>query len=229
MPAASLADPARAALRRRAVPRPGAPQVRDAPTADVATAIRVGGLADIKAGRIQTILRTLTEEQHGVDAPAEAQPSLEHLRDMDDEAIKDSLTRFKGVGPKTVSCVLMFALNRQDFPVDTHVWQLARTLGWVPKSATREQTYEHLNRVVPNELKHDLHVLMVEHGKRDGHGAAGIRGAIAKAAAGGDSKSVVVKSEQGSPPAAVKIEVDAPPLGEAPASPGVKVKQERFD
>merc|ERR1712087_812027 len=55
--------------------------------------------------------------------------------------------------------------QRADFPVDTHVWKIAIALGWVPKTATRDQTYEHLNRRVPNEIKHELHVLLVEYGK----------------------------------------------------------------
>ena len=38
-------------------------------------------------------------------------------------------------------------------------------LGWVPKAATRETTYDHLNHHVPAELKYDLHCLLVEHGK----------------------------------------------------------------
>lgn len=42
-------------------------------------------------------------------------------RALDDEAIKAELTRFKGVGPKTVACVLMFCLERPEFPVDVHV------------------------------------------------------------------------------------------------------------
>jgi endonuclease III-like uncharacterized protein len=33
------------------------------------------------------------------------------------EAAKKELSRFKGVGPKTVSCVLMFCLQRAEFPV----------------------------------------------------------------------------------------------------------------
>ena len=42
-------------------------------------------------------------------------------RALDDEAIKAELTRFKGVGPKTAACVLMFCLQRPEFPVDVHV------------------------------------------------------------------------------------------------------------
>ena len=48
---------------------------------------------------------------------------------------------------------------------DTHVWKIAVGLGWVPKGATRDTAYEHLNRRVPDACKFDLHVLLVEHGK----------------------------------------------------------------
>jgi hypothetical protein len=47
-------------------------------------------------------------------------------RELDDEAIKAELTRFKGVGAKTVACVLMFCLERPEFPVDVHVRAAAR-------------------------------------------------------------------------------------------------------
>src|SRR5438128_6254477 len=42
---------------------PGWEEVRDAPTFQVAEAIRSGGLANIKAFRIQDVLLTLTEQQ----------------------------------------------------------------------------------------------------------------------------------------------------------------------
>lgn len=42
-------------------------------------------------------------------------------RELGDAEIKEELSRFKGVGPKTVACVLMFCLRRKEFPVDTHV------------------------------------------------------------------------------------------------------------
>ena len=123
----------------------------------VAATIKSAGLSAIKSARIQSILRAL-HEQHGAC-------TLEHLRGMSDEAAKRTLSAFKGCGPKTTSCVLMFAMGRQEFPVDTHVWKLALALGWVPPKSDRESTYEHLNARVPGPLKHALHVLLVQHGK----------------------------------------------------------------
>jgi len=131
--------------------------VRTGDPAAVAQSIKVGGLSEIKTKRIQNILQSVWQERKAC--------SLEHLRNMSDSEIKEYLSGFKGVGPKTISCVLMFCLERPEFPVDVHVWKIAISLGWVPPSASREQTYEHLNRRVPDDVKYDLHVLLVEHGK----------------------------------------------------------------
>lgn len=134
-------------------------RVRTAAAGDIADAIRAGGLADRKAAVIQTVLNAVHAETGGT--------SLEHVRSWTSEAVKDYLCAFNGIGPKTSSCVLAFALARPDFPVDTHVHRLATgVLGWAPKAADREGVYTHLNARVPDDIKIRLHVLMVEHGKR---------------------------------------------------------------
>lgn len=132
--------------------------VRLAPAADIEAAIKSCGLAEIKTRRIHDILNTLHAER--------GECSLEYIRVMTEAAVKDELRRFNGVGPKTIACVLMFTLNRPEFPVDTHVWRISKNQGWVPASATRETTYAHMNTRVPDKLKYDLHCLLVEHGKR---------------------------------------------------------------
>jgi hypothetical protein len=88
------------------------------------------------------------------------------LRALPTEQAQAELLAFNGVGPKTVACVLMFCMARAEFPVDTHVWHIAKKLGWCAPSASREACYEHLNKRVPDECKFALHVLLVEHGKR---------------------------------------------------------------
>ncbi|KAL6013659.1 hypothetical protein ACLOJK_004157 [Asimina triloba] len=59
----------------------------------------------------------------------------------------------------------MFHLQFDDFPVDTHVYRIAKAIGWVPWEADREKAYLHLNKRIPNELKFDLNCLLVTHGK----------------------------------------------------------------
>lgn len=77
--------------------------------------------------------------------------------------------------------------------MDTHVWEIGKALGWVPPSAGRDDAYDHLNLKVPNHLKYDLHVLLVEHGKRCPACAKGGRvvggGAAASSPDGGASSS----------------------------------------
>jgi len=127
-------------------------------------AIRCGGLAEIKTGRVMVILRQLVEEGR-VDGSGA--PSLDYLWALPTSKAKKEIVRFNGVGPKTAACVLMFAMRRPEFPVDTHVWKIALKMGWTPASATRETAYEHLMRRVPEHLMFDLHCLLVEHGKRE--------------------------------------------------------------
>ncbi|KAG5178261.1 DNA glycosylase [Tribonema minus] len=133
----------------------------DAPLED---SIRCGGLAAIKIARIKTILRWILENR--AEHCPRGEPSLEYLRALPTPDVKQELSHFKGVGPKTIACVLMFTLRRAEFPVDTHVWRITKEqLKWAPPSASREAAYAHLNATIPDHLKHDLHVLLVLHGK----------------------------------------------------------------
>lgn len=124
----------------------------------VEDAIRCGGLAEIKTARILNILKALEQERGKL--------CLEYVRHMSVDEVKLELSRFKGVGPKTIACVLMFHLQQNEFPVDTHVFRITKMLGWVPEKADREKAYLHLNHRIPNHLKYDLHCLLVTHGKR---------------------------------------------------------------
>lgn len=120
-------------------------------------AIHVGGLAEIKANRIHEMLTTLQQER--------GSPSLEYLWELSNDKIKVELGRFKGLGPKTISCVLLFTLGRAEFPVDTHVHRISKQQKWISPSLNAEKTYLYLNQVVPDELKLDLHCLLIAHGK----------------------------------------------------------------
>lgn len=135
--------------------------------ARVAEAIRVGGLGNVKAARICKLLGEVHASSGAYD--------LEHLRALGDDEIKTILVQFSGVGPKTASCVLLFALHRDDFAVDTHVLRICKQVGWIPTRASREQAYLHLDRRVPAALKYSLHVLLVHHGKCCPECAAGGR------------------------------------------------------
>ncbi|VDB88199.1 unnamed protein product [Peniophora sp. CBMAI 1063] len=137
--------------------RHGFKAIAEAPREAVVDAIRMGGLANRKAGIIQGMLRAVYAK-HGVY-------SLQHLSKLPDTEAMAELCGYDGVGPKTASCVLLFALGRDSFAVDTHVYRLSKVLRWVPQSADRVRTQLHLDVRIPGHLKYGLHVLMVAHGK----------------------------------------------------------------
>ena len=125
--------------------------------ADIAAAIRSGGLAAQKAARIRDILRELLDER--------GELSLDFLADMPPAEALRYLAGFRGVGPKTAACVLLFDLGRDVLPVDTHVFRIAGRLGWLPEKATPESAHETLGALVPPDIMHRLHVNMVRHGR----------------------------------------------------------------
>lgn len=120
-------------------------------------AIRCGGLAPTKSSCIKNMLSCLLEKRGKL--------CLEYLRDLSIDEIKTELSQFKGIGPKTVACVLMFNLQQDDFPVDTHIFQISKAIGWVPLVSDTKRAYLHLNTRIPNELKFDLNCLLFTHGK----------------------------------------------------------------
>jgi endonuclease-3 len=133
-------------------------QVADAPEPDIAGAIRSGGLAVQKAPRIKRILAEIEAREGSLDLSA--------LEDMSDQEATEYLCSLPGVGPKTAACVLVFSMGRAAFPIDTHVNRVARRLGWLPESTTAEKAHQILAPRVPPEIRYELHMALVGHGRR---------------------------------------------------------------
>jgi endonuclease-3 len=131
--------------------------VIDAADADVADAIRVGGLADVKAPRIRHVLREVREQVGSFDLSFLAALPLDDARAW--------LTALNGVGPKTASCVLLFSLDRPAMPVDTHVHRVSLRLGLIPERTSAERAHALLEAIVPDGEAYAAHMLMIRHGR----------------------------------------------------------------
>jgi endonuclease-3 len=145
-------------------------EVRDAPTYLVAEAIRSGGLANIKATRIQDALHTLTEErlkQGGTKSLADY--LYDELSKRTSEEGWQYLRSIPGVGPKTAACVLMFNLDRAVMPIDTHVYRTSRRLGLIGPKVTVEQAHTIFAKITPPEWVYPLHVNLIRHGRQICH------------------------------------------------------------
>jgi endonuclease-3 len=148
-------DRAYTTLRRRF---PSWEEAHRASLRDLMTAIRSGGLAHIKAVRIKALLEEIWGQQGHFD--------LSFLRDLSDEEVEAYLGRFKGIGSKTIACVLLFGLGRAAFPVDTHVFRVSRRLGLLNGQPTPERAQEYLEPRIPPDDRHAFHLHLVEHGRR---------------------------------------------------------------
>lgn len=131
--------------------------VRAAPMAEVADAIRGGGLAMIKALRIQRVLDQIYA--------ARGELSLDFLADLSLDDGRAFLRTLDGVGPKSAACVLLFSLDQPAIPVDTHVHRVAGRLGLIPPRTTADAAHEQLERMVPPADVYRFHVGLIQHGR----------------------------------------------------------------
>ena len=133
-------------------------EVLEAPTSELADAIKSGGLANIKAPRIQEVLRLILQERGSFD--------LGFLYDMPLDEARAWLSGFKGVGPKTAACVLMFACGRPVLPVDTHVYRVSRRLGLIDPRTTPEKAHQALENMLAPEQRYPFHIHMITYGRQ---------------------------------------------------------------
>ena len=132
-----------------------------APVEYIAQAIKSGGLSQVKAARIKQILLEIERAQGCI--------SLDFLRVLDMSEAKAYLMHLPGVGPKTASCVLLFALNKPALPVDTHVFRVAKRLGLIDSGVSVEESHSLLQEKVPPSKVYQFHLHLIEHGRRVCH------------------------------------------------------------
>ena len=134
--------------------------MRDAPTADVEATIVGVNWPEVKAPRLQALLRRITEERGTL--------SLDFLGDMTTEDAAAWLERMDGVGPKTTACVLLFTLRKPILPVDTHVHRLSIRLGLIGSRVSADNAHKLLQALLPNDAQtiHDYHKGLLRHGQR---------------------------------------------------------------
>jgi endonuclease-3 len=124
----------------------------------IAGAIRAGGLANQKAAVIKNLLKQIKERRGSLD--------LSFLRDASPEEAARYLSQFRGIGPKTVACTLLFACDRETFPLDTHIFRVLRRVGLIPPKCSDDFAHRVMNRVVPRGKFYSLHVNLIRHGRK---------------------------------------------------------------
>lgn len=126
-------------------------------TGQLAELIRPSGYYNIKADRLRGLCRHLDREG-----------GLEALGAMPLEQARAGLLAVKGVGPETADDILLYALDRPVFVIDTYTRRLLQRHAL----ATGQETYEVLRRGFELALPADVtlfkqyHALIVQHAKQ---------------------------------------------------------------
>ena len=118
--------------------------------------IKVAGLGKQKSKAIYEILKSLKKNHKKV--------SLNHIKNNSDEEILEELTSYNGVGVKTASCVLLFSLDRNICPVDTHVHRTLNRIGIV-KTNNPEKTFYNILDKIPDKIAHSFHTNLIRLGR----------------------------------------------------------------
>jgi len=117
--------------------------------------IRIGGLAKQKSIAIKNLINQLS-----INNDLE----LNLINKLNTEEAIDYLTKFNGVGVKTASCVLLFSLDRNVCPVDTHVHRTLNRIG-IFNEKTPDKTFFTLNKILPDGLAHSFHTNLIRLGR----------------------------------------------------------------
>ena len=109
--------------------------------------VKTIGLLNTKASNILKTCKLLIE-RHGGQVPA----------------TRAELEALPGVGRKTANVVLNTAFGHPTIAVDTHIFRVANRTGLAPGKTVRA-VEDKLNRVVPEEFRHDAHHWLILHGR----------------------------------------------------------------
>ena len=125
---------------------------------EIAETIRLGGLANQKAKVIKDLLGQIKQIKGTL--------SLKFIEKMTDEKARDYLLQFRGIGPKTVACTLLFACHKEVFPLDTHIFRILKRMGILPEKITDGKAHKLLDELVPHGKFYSLHINLIRLGKK---------------------------------------------------------------
>ena len=133
-------------------------KVLAADESEIAETIKLGGLANQKSKVIKDLLSQIKEQHGSLD--------LNFLQDLPNGEAAEYLQQFRGIGPKTVACTLLFACHKDIFPLDTHIFRVLRRVGIVPNKCSDARAHEILDKIVPAGKFYSLHVNLIRLGRK---------------------------------------------------------------
>jgi endonuclease-3 related protein len=128
------------------------------PTEDLARLIKPAGYYNLKARRLKNLIEFVTEAYSG---------DLETMGQAETGQLRKELLAVNGVGPETADSILLYALQKPVFVVDTYTYRVMSRHGLVGEEVSYDELQELFTQHLPLEVKlfNEYHALLVRVGK----------------------------------------------------------------
>ena len=133
--------------------------LRDVAEPDLADRIRPAGYYNLKARRLKNFVVWLWDHYGG---------DLDRLETVSLVELREEMLGINGIGFETADAILLYALGKPSFVVDTYTGRVARRHGLIDEESDYEQLKALFERNLPEDvaLFNEYHALLVEVGKR---------------------------------------------------------------
>lgn len=127
-------------------------------TGTLAQIIRPAGYYNIKAKRLKNFIEWLFESYHG---------DIDRLTSAETDVLRAELLSVKGIGRETADSILLYALGKTVFVVDTYTCRILVRHGLIEPGADYEQVREFFEYNLPGDVQlfNEFHALIVRVGK----------------------------------------------------------------
>lgn len=121
-------------------------------------AVRPAGYFRQKAVRLKAVVAWLMERFEG---------SMDRAARADAAALREELLAIKGIGPETADSILLYALGKPFFVIDTYTWRVLSRHRLVGEETSYEEMQELMQSKLPRDVKlyNEYHALLVAVGK----------------------------------------------------------------
>jgi len=140
----------------------GACKLANAAPAELEALIRPAGYYRQKAARLGRLARWLNGRGESDEAAIEA------LRTLSSDRLRQELLAIKGIGPETADSILLYALEKPVFVVDSYTVRILARHGLAEAESSYDEVQALFQDGLPGEVEllKDYHAQLVEVGKR---------------------------------------------------------------
>jgi len=125
---------------------------------ELAQLIRPAGYFNIKAKRLKNFIRWFCSDYNA---------SIESLRELSVDRLREELLSINGIGRETADSIILYALEKLTFVVDTYTYRILLRHGCIDSDSDYERTKEYCQANLPDDIAvyNELHALIVRTGK----------------------------------------------------------------